>query len=207
MLCVTEGLISGCPLPRPQVLCRLAELELLASGAPARPPGQGALLSSTFTLLFQQLSRALPSCQLFLTAALHGPIMQLLVEDEDPLETEPGRVGEPPARQVQAQRSGTPAERAWAAAKANAAKLAELVERFVGGLRACTYCFPPGLCWALAQVRRLLLARMGPAEARAACANLLLTCFVCPAVISPEQYGIVCDAPINEAARFNLTQV
>ncbi|XP_023687291.2 GTPase-activating protein and VPS9 domain-containing protein 1-like isoform X1 [Paramormyrops kingsleyae] len=190
-----------------KVLCRLAELELPASEPLPRLPGHGGLFSSTFTLLFQLLSRALPAGQLFLTAALHGPIMQLLVEDEEPLETDPARVGERPARRAQAQRPGNPAERAQAAAKANAAKLAALAERFMGGLRSSTYCFPPGLCWALAQVRRLLLARMGPAEARAVCANLLLTCFVCPAVINPEQYGIVSDAPINEAARFNLTQL
>ncbi|XP_048875891.1 LOW QUALITY PROTEIN: GTPase-activating protein and VPS9 domain-containing protein 1-like [Brienomyrus brachyistius] len=190
-----------------KVLCRLAELELPGSEPPPRPLGHGGLFSGTFTLIFQLLSQGLFASQLFLTAALHGPIMQLLVEDEDPLETDPAKVGERPARRVQAQRPGTPAERAWAAAKANAAKLAALAERFVGGLRSSTYCFPRGLCWALAQVRRLLLARMEPAAARAVCANLLLTCFVCPAVINPEQYGIVCDAPINEAARFNLTQV
>ncbi|KAG5835000.1 hypothetical protein ANANG_G00267470 [Anguilla anguilla] len=47
----------------------------------------------------------------------------------------------------------------------------------------------------------------GGAEARATCAHLLLACFVCPAVVDPEQYGIVSDAPVNEASRFNLMQV
>lgn len=39
------------------------------------------------------------------------------------------------------------------------------------------------------------------------CTDLLLACFICPAVVNPEQYGIISDAPINEVARFNLMQV
>ncbi|CAH2275542.1 GTPase-activating and VPS9 domain-containing 1 isoform X5 [Pelobates cultripes] len=39
------------------------------------------------------------------------------------------------------------------------------------------------------------------------CTDLLLACFICPAIVNMEQYGIISNAPINEVARFNLMQV
>ena len=93
------------------------------------------------------------------------------------------------------------------AAAACEAKLAGLVERFAGSLGRNAYCFPPGLRWVLAQLHGTLARVEGGAEARAMCAHLLLACFVCPAVANPEKHGIVCHAPVNEAARFNLMQV
>lgn len=38
------------------------------------------------------------------------------------------------------------------------------------------------------------------------CTDLILTHFICLAVVNPEVYG-VCDAPISPVARFNLMQV
>lgn len=36
--------------------------------------------------------------------------------------------------------------------------------------------------------------------------DLVLTHFICPAIVNPEPYGIT-DAPISHIARFNLIQV
>ena len=38
------------------------------------------------------------------------------------------------------------------------------------------------------------------------CTDLVLTMFICPAIVTPEPYGIT-DAPISAVARFNLIQV
>ncbi|XP_014681413.1 PREDICTED: GTPase-activating protein and VPS9 domain-containing protein 1-like [Priapulus caudatus] len=39
------------------------------------------------------------------------------------------------------------------------------------------------------------------------CADVVFTCFVCPAIVNPDAYGITSDAPISYIARFNLMQV
>lgn len=38
------------------------------------------------------------------------------------------------------------------------------------------------------------------------CADLIFTLFICPAIVTPEIYGIT-DVPISEVARHNLMQV
>lgn len=40
----------------------------------------------------------------------------------------------------------------------------------------------------------------------AICTDLVFTCFVCPAIVNPEPYGIT-DAPISSVARTNLMHV
>lgn len=40
----------------------------------------------------------------------------------------------------------------------------------------------------------------------ALCVDLVITSFICPAIVDPESYGIL-DAPISYIARFNLIQV
>ncbi|KAL4609372.1 GTPase-activating protein and VPS9 domain-containing protein 1-like [Arapaima gigas] len=170
--------------------------------------------SCAFSALFHLFSEGLYSARLFLTAALHGPVMQLLVDDDDHLETEPNKLLE---RLEPAQWERIAEREAWAraASEANANKLAVLVSRFASGLRKSARCFPPGLRWLLAWVHQMLLEQVeeqevgsaGEREARSTCAHLLFADFVCLAIMNPEQYGVISDAPINEAARFNLMQV
>lgn len=38
------------------------------------------------------------------------------------------------------------------------------------------------------------------------CVDLVITSFICPAIVNPESYGII-DAPVSYIARFNLIQV
>ncbi|ELK07199.1 GTPase-activating protein and VPS9 domain-containing protein 1 [Pteropus alecto] len=91
----------------------------------------------------------------------------------------------------------------------NEAKLVALVNKFIGYLKQNTYCFPHSLRWIVSQMYKTLscVDRLEVGEVRAMCTDLLLACFICPAVVNPEQYGIISDAPINEVARFNLMQV
>ncbi|XP_060737427.1 GTPase-activating protein and VPS9 domain-containing protein 1 isoform X5 [Tachysurus vachellii] len=65
------------------------------------------------------------------------------------------------------------------------------------------------LRWIISQMYKSLVQVEGleVGEVRTMCTDLLLTCFICPAIVNPEQYGIISDAPINEVARFNLMQV
>lgn len=139
--------------------------------------------------------------------------MQLLVEDEDHLETDPAKVTErlTPAQQEQFGEKGSEGYklRVQSAVDANEAKLVALVNKFIGYLKQNTYCFPHSLRWIVSQMYKTLscVERFEVVEVRTMCTDLLLTCFICPAIVNPEQYGIISDAPINEVARFNLMQV
>ncbi|KAG7281312.1 hypothetical protein CRUP_030995 [Coryphaenoides rupestris] len=192
-----------------QVLRYLVEFELKESDNPRRLLRRG---NCAFSVLFKLFSEGLYSAKLFLTATLHEPIMQLLVEDEDHLETDPAKVTErlTPAQQDRFGEKGSEGyrQRVQAAVEVNEAKLVALVNKFIGYLKQNTYCFPHGLRWIVSQMYKTLscVERLEVGEVRTMCTDLLLTCFICPAIVNPEQYGIISDAPINEVARFNLMQ-
>ncbi|XP_061527371.1 GTPase-activating protein and VPS9 domain-containing protein 1 isoform X3 [Phycodurus eques] len=193
-----------------QVLRYLVEFELKESDNPRRLLRRG---TCAFSILFKLFSEGLYSAKLFLTATLHEPIMQLLVEDEDHLETDPGKVTErlTPVQQERFGEKGSEGykQRVQAAVETNEAKLVALVNKFIGYLKQNTYCFPHSLRWIVSQMYKTLSCVEGLelGEVRTMCTDLLLTCFICPAIVNPEQYGIISDAPINEVARFNLMQV
>ncbi|CAB1321893.1 unnamed protein product [Coregonus sp. 'balchen'] len=194
-----------------QVLRYLVEFELKESDNPRRLLRRG---TCAFSILFKLFSEGLYSAKLFLTATLHEPIMQLLVEDEDHLETDPSKVTErfTPAQQERLfgeKGSVGYRQKVAAAVEANEAKLVTLVNKFIGYLKQNTYCFPHNLRWIVSQMYKTLscVERLEVGEVRTMCTDLLLTCFICPAIVNPEQYGIISDAPINEVARFNLMQV
>ncbi|XP_061762831.1 GTPase-activating protein and VPS9 domain-containing protein 1 isoform X3 [Nerophis ophidion] len=193
-----------------QVLRYLVEFELKESDNPRRLLRRG---TCAFSILFKLFSEGLYSAKLFLTATLHEPIMQLLVEDEDHLETDPGKVTErlTPVQQERLGEKGSEGykQRVQSAVETNEAKLVALVNKFIGYLKQNTYCFPHSLRWIVSQMYKTLSCVEGleVGEVRTMCTDLLLTCFICPAIVNPEQYGIISDAPINEVARFNLMQV
>lgn len=207
LTCFSSASLVLCPR---QVLRYLVEFELKESDNPRRLLRRG---TCAFSILFKLFSEGLYSAKLFLTATLHEPIMQLLVEDEDHLETDPAKVTErlTPAQQERFGEKGSEAyrQRVQAAVEANEAKLVALVNKFIGYLKQNTYCFPHSLRWIVSQMYKTLscVERLEVGEVRTMCTDLLLTCFICPAIVNPEQYGIISDAPINEVARFNLMQV
>ncbi|KAM9474733.1 GTPase-activating protein and VPS9 domain-containing protein 1 isoform 2-T2 [Clarias gariepinus] len=194
-----------------QVLRYLVEFELKENDNPRRLLRRG---TCAFSILFKLFSEGLYSAKLFLTATLHEPIMQLLVEDEDHLETDPAKVTErfTPTQQERLfgeKGSDSYSQKVQAAVECNQAKLVALVNSFINCLKQNTYCFPQSLRWIVSQMYKSLAQVDGleVGEVRTMCTDLLLTCFICPAIVNPEQYGIISDAPINEVARFNLMQV
>uniref|UniRef100_A0A8D1M674 GTPase-activating protein and VPS9 domain-containing protein 1 n=1 Tax=Sus scrofa TaxID=9823 RepID=A0A8D1M674_PIG len=194
-----------------QVLRYLIEFELKESDNPRRLLRRG---TCAFSILFKLFSEGLFSAKLFLTATLHEPIMQLLVEDEDHLETDPNKLIERFSPSQQEKFFGEKGserfrQKVQEMVESNEAKLVALVNKFIGYLKQNTYCFPHSLRWIVSQMYKTLscVDRLEVGEVRAMCTDLLLACFICPAVVNPEQYGIISDAPINEVARFNLMQV
>ncbi|XP_036604178.1 GTPase-activating protein and VPS9 domain-containing protein 1 isoform X5 [Trichosurus vulpecula] len=194
-----------------QVLRYLIEFELKESDNPRRLLRRG---TCAFSILFKLFSEGLFSAKLFLTATLHEPIMQLLVEDEDHLETDPNKLIErfSPSQQEKLfgeRGSDRFRQKVQEMVELNESKLVALVNKFIGYLKQNTYCFPHSLRWIVSQMYKTLscVDRLDVGEVRAMCTDLLLACFICPAIVNPEQYGIISDAPINEVARFNLMQV
>ncbi|XP_025022140.1 GTPase-activating protein and VPS9 domain-containing protein 1 [Python bivittatus] len=213
---VFTSIYGNCIMPEDenfllQVLRYLIEFELKESDNPRRLLRRG---TCAFSILFKLFSEGLFSAKLFLTATLHEPIMQLLVEDEDHLETDPNKLIErfSPAQQEKLfgeKGSEKFRQKVQEMVESNEAKLVALVNKFIGYLKQNTYCFPHSLRWIMSQMYKTLscVDRLEMGEVRAMCTDLLLACFICPAVVNPEQYGIISDAPINEVARFNLMQV
>uniref|UniRef100_A0A7N4NZJ1 GTPase-activating protein and VPS9 domain-containing protein 1 n=1 Tax=Sarcophilus harrisii TaxID=9305 RepID=A0A7N4NZJ1_SARHA len=194
-----------------QVLRYLIEFELKESDNPRRLLRRG---TCAFSILFKLFSEGLFSAKLFLTATLHEPIMQLLVEDEDHLETDPNKLIERFSPSQQEKLFGERGserfrQKVQEMVDLNESKLVALVNKFIGYLKQNTYCFPHSLRWIVSQMYKTLscVDRLDVGEVRAMCTDLLLACFICPAIVNPEQYGIISDAPINEVARFNLMQV
>uniref|UniRef100_UPI00358F9C0F LOW QUALITY PROTEIN: GTPase-activating protein and VPS9 domain-containing protein 1-like n=1 Tax=Myxine glutinosa TaxID=7769 RepID=UPI00358F9C0F len=194
-----------------QVLRYLAEFSLKPSDSPRRLLRRG---NCSFSLLYRLLSEGLAAAKLFLTAALREPILRLLVEDLDRLETDPVKLLDSLDIRTEEKLFGPRSEEPFAArlaeaVEANVVRLVALVHRFAGSLRRSVHCFPLALRWVISQVYEILacIEGVGPGEARAVCTDLLLPCFICPALVNPEQYGVIADAPINEVARFNLMQV
>ncbi|KAL8174319.1 UNVERIFIED_CONTAM: GTPase-activating protein and VPS9 domain-containing protein 1 [Gekko kuhli] len=212
---VFTSIYGNCIMPEDesyllQVLRYLIEFELKESDNPRRLLRRG---TCAFSILFKLFSEGLFSAKLFLTATLHEPIMQLLVEDEDHLETDPNKLTErfSPAQQEKLfgeKGSDKFRQKVQEMVESNEAKLVALVNKFIGYLKQNTYCFPHSLRWIVSQMYKTLscVDSLDIGEVRAMCTDLLLACFICPAVVNPEQYGIISDAPINEVARFNLMQ-
>uniref|UniRef100_A0ACB8F0B8 GTPase-activating protein and VPS9 domain-containing protein 1 n=1 Tax=Sphaerodactylus townsendi TaxID=933632 RepID=A0ACB8F0B8_9SAUR len=213
---VFTSIYGNCIMPEDesyllQVLRYLIEFELKESDNPRRLLRRG---TCAFSILFKLFSEGVFSAKLFLTATLHEPIMQLLVEDEDHLETDPNKLIErfSPVQQEKLfgeKGSDKFRQKVQEMVESNEAKLVALVNKFIGYLKQNTYCFPHSLRWIVSQMYKTLscVDRLDVGEVRAMCTDLLLACFICPAVVNPEQYGIISDAPINEVARFNLMQV
>nr|XP_033816141.1 GTPase-activating protein and VPS9 domain-containing protein 1 isoform X4 [Geotrypetes seraphini] len=194
-----------------QVLRYLIEFELKESDNPRRLLRRG---TCAFSILFKLFSEGLFSAKLFLTATLHEPIMQLLVEDEDHLETDPSKLLDRFSSTQQEKLFGEKGtekfrQKVQEMVDSNEAKLVTLVNKFIGYLKQNTYCFPHSLRWIVSQMYKTLscVDKLEVGEVKAMCTDLLLVCFICPAIVNPEQYGIISDAPINEVARFNLMQV
>ena len=153
--------------------------------------------SSAFGVFFKLFIEGLFSTRLFLTAALHKPVMQLLMEDEWFYDIDPQRALHrfPPAERLR--RFGLPdspehAHKIEIYRTRTATKLMNIAERFIVSLRNNMYCFPQSLGWLVSQLFTVMTSRdcVSTGEARAMCADLVLALFICPAICDPEPLGV-----------------
>ncbi|XP_047101988.1 GTPase-activating protein and VPS9 domain-containing protein 1 isoform X3 [Schistocerca piceifrons] len=212
---VATGLLGSCILPEDThlaltLLRHLTELQLVPSDNPRRLLRQK---SSSFARLYGEFHEGLFSAKLFLTAALHQPIMQLLMEDGMYLDIDPDKatIRFPPEERLKKFGVEGTTEyntrlseyRNWTNKRLFAA-----TNRFVKSISKNMHCFPFGILWLVRQIAALLSksGNIEPKEVYAICTDLVFTYFICPAIVHPEPYGIT-DAPISYIARFNLMQV
>lgn len=214
--CVMNSLFGNAILPEDDlgilyVLKHLIHMQIVASSSPLQLLRTG---SCAFSVLFKLYTDNLYSAKLFLTAALHKPIMQLLMEDEWFYDIDPVRaLHRFPAAEKQ-RRFGDSNSPSYAAKVAEyremiITKLFVIADRFISSLRNCMYCFPPTLAWVISELYHSAINsdHINVAEARLMCSDLVLSLYICLAIRDPELYGITSDAPLSYIARHNLMQV
>ncbi|XP_017887031.1 GTPase-activating protein and VPS9 domain-containing protein 1 isoform X1 [Ceratina calcarata] len=212
---LAAGLYGSCLLPEDKILLlkllrHLMLLQIIPSDNPRRLLRHG---TCAFSRLYSIFHESLFSAKFFLTAALHNPIVQLLMEDEMFLDIDPDKA---PIRFPAAERlkkfgkegtteyeSKLQRYRLW-----TVNSLFNITQRFITSIRENMHCFPSSICWLVRQMAGLLgkNGNVDSKEVHAMCTDLVFTYFICPAIVNPEPYGIT-DAPISYVARFNLMQV
>ena len=169
---------------------------------------------NAFASVFTVFSEMLFSSKLYLTAALHGTVMQVIVDDAIFLDVDLDKVvGRIPTKIV-LEKFGPP-QSAEAKKKMDQHMnnlhdhIGSLCKKFLKSMYDKIYCFPQSLRWAIGQLYQGMLTKLKlpPANAKALISYMLMTYFICPAIINPEPYGINSDADISETARHNLSQV
>ncbi|XP_046579277.1 LOW QUALITY PROTEIN: GTPase-activating protein and VPS9 domain-containing protein 1-like [Haliotis rubra] len=194
-----------------QLLKTLIDVQLGGHDNPRRLIRRG---NCAFSLIFKQLSDMLFSTRLFLTAALHDPVMRLLMEDEWFYDIDPDKalVRFPPKERQK--RFGEPGSDDYKLKVQNyrkfiVDKLVLLCTRFINSIKSNIHCFPASISWIVAQVFQTLTKgnKLSTGEVRATCADLIFALFICPAICDPEPYGITSDVPISHIARHNLMQM
>lgn len=193
-----------------RLLKELMALQLATSENPRRLLRHG---SCAFSRVYKTFSESLFSAKLFLTGALHEPIMHVLMEDDLFLDIDPDKavVRFPPQERLrhfgkegtQEYLTNLQRYRSW-----TISKLVKLTKNFIEGIQNNMYCFPHSLSWLVRQMYNLVMKakKVEVREVGAMCADLVFAFFICPAIVTPEPYGIT-DAPISHIARFNLMQV
>uniref|UniRef100_A0A914GXG6 Receptor-mediated endocytosis protein 6 n=1 Tax=Globodera rostochiensis TaxID=31243 RepID=A0A914GXG6_GLORO len=195
-----------------ELLGHLITLQLVQSPDPRKLLRKG---NSAFSRIYKSFSEELFSNKVFLTAALHEPIMYLLTQDELFLDIDPSKS---PIRIPQAERlrrfgsdqnSKSYKEKVAQHRRVIVDKLVLLTEKFVSSILNAMPSFPRSITWLVGQMYTALIEKrlISREEAALICTDLIFTYFLCTAVINPEPLGIISDTPISHIARFNLMQV
>ena len=169
---------------------------------------------TAFACVLTLLSEILFTSKLYLTAALHGSVMQVVVDDTTFLDTEVAKVLSrisPKAAIDKFGQPGTPAtkQKIQDHMKILQQSIVRLCKKFLKSLRDKIYCFPVSLRWTVWQLYEGMITKLKLpiANSKAIVGHVLMSYFICPAIIKPEPYGINSDADISETARHNLGQI
>lgn len=192
-----------------KLLQELIEIQIVDSDNPRRMFRTG---SCAFSRLYHRLHESLFSAKLFLTASLYDPIMKVLIEDEIILDIDPAKtVANIPAKERMKRfgQIGTAEyeQKLRKYTEETIELLFNLTNRFVKTLSMNWSLFPSTLRWLVQSMCHFLKSnQFSDKDINSILTEMIFTNFICPAVVSPDLYGIT-DAPISENARFNLIQI
>ncbi|XP_021376141.1 GTPase-activating protein and VPS9 domain-containing protein 1-like isoform X2 [Mizuhopecten yessoensis] len=194
-----------------RMMTTLAELQLATNDDPRRLLRKG---SCAFSVMYKLVLDSLFSAKLFLTAALHDPVMRLLMEDEWFYDIDPQKalVRFPPQERMK--RFGEPGTDDYTKKFQEyrtfiVDKLVVLANRFINSLKNNIHCFPAGMGWLVSQIYHILTkaGKLSGEKVQAICADLVFSLFLCPAICDPDPHGITSDIHISHIARHNLMQI
>ena len=169
--------------------------------------------SNAFTVFLRLYSELLFSSKLYLTAALHGAVMQIIVDDSVYLDLDMNTVLsrlQPKTIRDKFGDPGTPKSHRKMMEYSDFLQscLTNLCNKFLKSLKDKIYCFPTSLQWVFKQLELAIRTKTQNNEkTKAFLGHVLINHFVCPAIINPEPFGINSDAFVSETARYNLVQV
>lgn len=167
-----------------KLLEKLLELKIVSCEIPRRLL---RLSTSSFAKLYHKFHESSLSSKLFLTAALHEPVMSVLIDDKIMLDID--------------QLNGSNLH------EDTLQSLYALSNKFISSLSRNWIIFPSTIRWLVQTMSRLLHENnCDPQVIHEILIDMVFGHFICPACVSPDLYGIS-DAPISENARFNLIQI
>ena len=169
---------------------------------------------NAFPLVLRLYSELVFSSKLYLTAALHGAVMQVIVDDSVFLDLEMSKVLSRLSPRTIRKKFGDPGTQKSSKKMTEYIEflqtcLANLCKKFLKSLKDKIYCFPSSIRWILKELCSVIRIKTQNDEKiiKAVLGHVLINFFICPAIINPEQFGINSDAFISEVARYNLGQV
>lgn len=167
-----------------KLLEKLLELKIASCDIPRRLL---RLSSSSFAKLYHKFHESSLSSKLFLTAALHEPVMSVLIDDDFTLDIDQSTGINTREETIEA--------------------LFQLSNKFINSLSNNWIIFPSTIRWLVQTMSRLLQEKAcDPKTIHEILIDMVFGHFICPACVSPDLYGIS-DAPISEIARYNLIQI
>ncbi|KAM3727713.1 GTPase-activating protein and VPS9 domain-containing protein [Dirofilaria immitis] len=169
----------------------------------------------SFCQLYRLFSEGMYSAKIFLTAALHDPVMLVLSQDDVFLDIEPTKtlirfpIEERRRRFGEDENSLTFLQKLTAHRRYVESKLVSVANRFIRAITDVMSCFPQSLSCIVRRLYTVLVdqRKLSREQATLICTDLIFTYLICPAIANPEPLGIISDTPITYIARFNLMQV
>lgn len=192
-----------------RLLRDLIEIQVIGSENPRRMLRSGAC---SFSRLYNRLHESLFSAKLFLTAALHEPIMKVLISDDIVLDIDTNKAiynfsARERSRKFGAEGTAEYAEKTRKFYEDTIDELFNLCKLFIQSLFDNWSLFPSTLRWVVQTMCHLLRSiHLNGKDINNILTDMIFTNFICPAIVSPDQYRIS-DAPISENARMNLIQI
>lgn len=192
-----------------RLLRDLIEIQIVCNDDPRLLLRKG---KCSFSRLYNRLHESLFSAKLFLTAALHEPIMGVLIGDVNMLDIDFMKMVKNLSTKERLKKFGQEGTDEYNIKVRDFCRetfdaLYDISKQFIHSLADNWALFPSTLRWVVQTMyHSLKSARIKEKDLNYILTDMVFANFICPAIVSPDLYG-VSDAPISENARFNLMQI